>query len=69
MVIKNFLFYGFSQFINDWVVKQGPKDFFYTVGGIQLALCFFTIPLYVYGKRLRLWWHQLEFAQRLIAKV
>jgi hypothetical protein len=53
MVIKNFLFYGFSrksiysarescvgkinlttvhlpEFINQWVIVQGPKDFFYT---------------------------------------
>ncbi|KAK6387666.1 hypothetical protein LTS17_000935 [Exophiala oligosperma] len=69
MVIKNFLFYGFSQFINEWVTVQGPRNFFYTVGGIQLGLCLFTIPLYIFGKRLRLWWHQLAFAQKLVARV
>jgi hypothetical protein len=47
------------------MATQGPTHFFYTVGGIQLGLCLFTIPLYIYGKRLRSWWHVLPLAKKL----
>ncbi|CAK7210079.1 hypothetical protein SBRCBS47491_000649 [Sporothrix bragantina] len=37
MVIKNFLFFGFSFFLNDWVVEWGAKRMFYCIAGIQMA--------------------------------
>ncbi|KAI0121259.1 major facilitator superfamily domain-containing protein [Xylariales sp. AK1849] len=58
MIIKNFLFYGFSYFLNDWIESWGPARLFYTVAGIQLGLCLTVIPLYIFGKRLRAWWHK-----------
>jgi hypothetical protein len=51
--------------VNDWVVVQGPKNFFYTIGGIQMGLSLFTIPMYIYGKKLRAWWHGQRLAQLL----
>ncbi|KAI1611222.1 major facilitator superfamily domain-containing protein [Exophiala viscosa] len=57
MIVKNFMFYGFTYFVSDWVVAWGPAKMFNVIGGIQLALCTLTIPLYFYGKRLRAWWH------------
>jgi hypothetical protein len=54
---------SFLVVLNDWVASQGPRNFFYTVGGIQLGLCCLTVPLYVYGKKLRAWWHHLRLSQ------
>ncbi|POR32388.1 hypothetical protein TPAR_07403 [Tolypocladium paradoxum] len=58
MIVKNFLFWGFSYILNDWIVLWGPARMFYSVAGIQLALCLTTVPLYMYGKKLRAWWHK-----------
>ncbi|KPI43978.1 putative MFS-type transporter [Cyphellophora attinorum] len=65
MTIKNFLFFGFTYFLNDWYARWGPARMFNTIGGIQLALSLTTIPVYIYGKRLRHWWHNLELSKRI----
>ncbi|CAK7207036.1 hypothetical protein SEUCBS139899_009844 [Sporothrix eucalyptigena] len=57
MIAKNFLFYGFTYFINNWIARWGATKMFYCIAGIQLALCLTTVPLYIYGKKLRAWWH------------
>ncbi|OQV07300.1 hypothetical protein CLAIMM_11755 [Cladophialophora immunda] len=64
MIFKNFLYFGFSYILNDWVTMQGPTYFFYTVGGIQLGLTLLTVPLYFYGKKVRAWWHVQPIAQK-----
>lgn len=51
MVFKNFLFYGFSYFVNDWTATSGPAEVFYVFGGIVFALTLSTVPLYIWGKR------------------
>lgn len=45
------------DFLNDWYATAGPAKMFNTIGGIQLGLSLTTIPIYIYGKRLRSWWH------------
>lgn len=53
MIFKNFLFFGFTFFINDWIAAWGPARMFNCIGGIQLGICALTIPMYIYGKRCR----------------
>ena len=38
MVFKNFFFYGLSNFVNNWIADQGPKEAFNVMGGISAAL-------------------------------
>ncbi|KAK5219672.1 hypothetical protein LTR72_008056 [Exophiala xenobiotica] len=45
------------DFLNDWYASAGAAGMFYTIGGIQVALSLTTIPVYIFGKRLRAWWH------------
>ncbi|KAE8160823.1 hypothetical protein BDV40DRAFT_289784 [Aspergillus tamarii] len=51
------VFHGliFSLFIVDWLNAQGSQTVFLALGGIQLGCLLFTIPMYIYGKRLRMW--------------
>jgi len=56
MFFKNFMFYGLSNFANNWVASGGPDQVLYTFGGTSLFLCLMAIPVYIYGKRLRSWW-------------
>lgn len=45
----------FSLFIVDWLESQGAQTVFLALGGIQLGLLMFSIPMYIYGKRARMW--------------
>jgi MFS family permease len=60
LVTLNFsknIFHGlvFSLFFPNWLEHEGPKDVFITIGSIQVACLLTTIPMYIYGKRARMW--------------
>lgn len=57
MVVKNFLFFGLSFGVNNWVTKWGPARVFDTIGGIEVALFFLSIPVWVFGKQWRAYFH------------
>ncbi|TVY83057.1 putative MFS-type transporter [Lachnellula suecica] len=42
-----------SLFVNGWLSKVGPQMVFVTIGILNLGICSFTIPIYVFGKRFR----------------
>jgi isoprenylcysteine carboxyl methyltransferase (ICMT) family protein YpbQ len=45
----------FSLFFPHWLEASGSKKTFLAIGGIQLACMLFSIPMYIYGKRARMW--------------
>lgn len=51
------IFHGlvFSLFFNRWLDADGMKNTFVAIGGIQLACLTTTVPMYIYGKRARMW--------------
>ncbi|OAP60060.1 hypothetical protein AYL99_05062 [Fonsecaea erecta] len=60
LVTLNFsknIFHGlvFSLFFANWLEEDGPKTTFLAIGGIQLACMVTAIPMYIYGKRARMW--------------
>ncbi|KAF2093917.1 serine/threonine kinase 16 [Rhizodiscina lignyota] len=56
MFFKNFMFYGLSNFANNWVAAKGPTQIMYVCGGTSLFLSLLAIPVYIYGKKLRGFW-------------
>jgi hypothetical protein len=54
--MQNFMFYGLSNFANDWVAAKGPAEIMYVFGGTSIFFCLLAVPVYVYGKRMRSWW-------------
>jgi hypothetical protein len=44
-----------SLFFNRWLEKDGSRLVFNCIGGIQLACLLTTIPMYIWGKRGRMW--------------
>ena len=56
MVVKNFLFYGFSYFVNDWTASEGPAVVFYTFAGISAAMVLTAPVFFFWGKRYRSYW-------------
>ncbi|OBT71597.1 hypothetical protein VF21_09531 [Pseudogymnoascus sp. 05NY08] len=57
MVTKNFVFFGLSFGVNNWVTAWGPKRVFDVIGGIQLALFSLSVPIWIFGKQLRACFH------------
>ncbi|KAI0130071.1 MFS general substrate transporter [Xylariales sp. AK1849] len=60
LVTLNFsknIFHGlvFSLFVTDWLTHDGSKTVFVWIGVIQLIVLFSTIPMYIFGKRARMW--------------
>ena len=45
----------FSLFIVDWLESDGSRTVFLAIGGIQIFCLLMTIPMYIYGKRARMW--------------
>lgn len=60
LVTLNFaknIFHGlvFSLFVTHWLADDGPKMVYIWIGVIQLIVCLLSIPMYIYGKRMRMW--------------
>lgn len=64
-VSKN-IFHGlvFSFFVTDWIEHSGPKEVYIWLGVIQLILLTFSIPMYIYGKRARMWTVRKNFMEK-----
>lgn len=52
---RNFLAFGMSYVIEDWLVGSGPLDVFSVLGGAFLGCCALTVPLWILGKKARGW--------------
>ena len=60
LVTLNFsknIFHGliWSLFFPEWLTADGSRTVFLSIGGIQIAACLATIPMYIWGKRCRMW--------------
>jgi membrane protein DedA with SNARE-associated domain len=51
------IFHGlvFSLFFVDWLESDGARNVFIAIGGIQIACLLTAIPMYIFGKRARMW--------------
>ncbi|KAM0433465.1 hypothetical protein ACHAPT_004345 [Fusarium lateritium] len=45
----------FSLFVAHWLEKDGPKAVYIWIGVIQVVVCLLSIPMYIFGKRARMW--------------
>ncbi|KAJ9483384.1 hypothetical protein VN97_g10022 [Penicillium thymicola] len=65
VMVKNFLFYGYSYFINDWITAHGAATPLYVFGGVSAALIISTLPVYIFGKRYRSFWQTHNIMEKL----
>ncbi|RMJ13586.1 hypothetical protein CDV36_006750 [Fusarium kuroshium] len=54
----------FSLFVTHWLHADGPKMVYIWIGIIQLILMLGTIPMYIYGKRARMWTVRANLMER-----
>lgn len=65
MMLKNFVFYAYSTFVNDWTARTGPDIPFYTFGGTTFGLVLTTLIFYIWGKRYRSFWYRHNILEKL----
>ena len=53
VTFKNFMFFGFSYFFNNWIASAGARIMFITCGSVGIGVLLTAIPMYIYGKRIR----------------
>jgi hypothetical protein len=56
MLFKNFLLYGFTYFINDWLATAHPQKVFFIFGGTGFGVMLGLPIMYVLGKKYRSYW-------------
>ncbi|ROW10183.1 hypothetical protein VMCG_01689 [Cytospora schulzeri] len=69
LVTLNFsknVFHGlvFSLFVTGWLESDGAKMVFIWIGVIQLIMLLFSVPMFIYGKRCRLWTVRKNFMEK-----
>lgn len=52
------LFFIFSLYANDWVAAKGPGLLMYVFALASVVVCVAGMPIYIYGKRLRVYWNE-----------
>ncbi|KPM45091.1 hypothetical protein AK830_g1448 [Neonectria ditissima] len=55
----------FSLFVTHWLQSDGPKKVYIWIGIIQLILMLSTVPMYIYGKRARMWTVRMNLMEKL----
>jgi hypothetical protein len=64
-VFKNFFFYGLTNYVIKWWTNQGIVNLCGTMAGITVFLCLLAVPIYIYGKRYRAYWHKHNIIKML----
>jgi hypothetical protein len=59
------MFYGLSNFANNWVADSGPEQIMFVFGGTSLFLALLALPVYIFGKRMRSWWSRHDLFVKL----
>lgn len=50
---RNLLTFGLTYFVNDWLARDGVLAVFNVLGGVFVAVNLLTIPLWIFGQRIR----------------
>ncbi|KAF2749747.1 MFS transporter-like protein [Sporormia fimetaria CBS 119925] len=58
LVFKNLFSFGLTFKGFDWIVSSDIKPVFMILGSIQVGICALTIPMYIFGKKNRSFFHR-----------
>ncbi|KAL4903893.1 hypothetical protein BDW74DRAFT_185950 [Aspergillus multicolor] len=58
---RNFLSFGILYFINSWLEKDGVLNVFVVLGSLFVFTTALTVPLWIYGKRIRAGIHRVAW--------
>jgi hypothetical protein len=64
MLFKNFLHYGFTYFINNWLAQTGSQHVFNVFGATGFGVMVGLPVMYVFGKNYRSYWHRHNLLEK-----
>ncbi|KAK4121709.1 MFS general substrate transporter [Parathielavia appendiculata] len=65
IIFKNIFSFALTLKAFDWLITQGTKatPLFNTVASIQVGVCVLSIPMYIFGKRVRSFFHRHDLLE------
>ncbi|UNI14694.1 hypothetical protein JDV02_001296 [Purpureocillium takamizusanense] len=57
IIFKNIFSFILTWYAYDWITHGGIKSVFVIVASVQVGICLLSIPMYIYGKRVRAYFH------------
>lgn len=69
MAVKNLILYGYSYFVNDWAVHDGPFKVMWVLNSVAAALLLTFSVSFVFGKRYRAFWATSKLREQFIQPV
>jgi MFS family permease len=58
IIVKNVLSFVLTWYGLDWMISGGIRTAILAVASVQVAICFLSVPMYIYGKKLRSYFHR-----------
>ncbi|KLJ10852.1 hypothetical protein EMPG_13795 [Blastomyces silverae] len=65
LVFKNMFSFLLTYFAYDWIVRSNPKQVFIIIASIQVGVCLLSIPMYIFGKINRSFFHRHDILKML----
>ncbi|WYZ42879.1 hypothetical protein EsH8_VI_000578 [Colletotrichum jinshuiense] len=63
IIFKNIFSFGLTYSAYDWIIQGGIKPTMIAISSIQAVVCASSIPMYIYGKRVRAYFHQHDLLE------
>jgi len=58
LIFKNFFSFGLTWSAYHWIINNGTYSTFMIISSIQIGICMLSVPMYVFGKRNRSFFHR-----------
>ncbi|KAI9851685.1 MAG: hypothetical protein M1838_003023 [Thelocarpon superellum] len=65
LIFKNIFSFSMTWIAYRWILESGIRDTFFTIASIQVVVCLLSIPMYIFGKRNRSFFHRHDIYQLL----
>lgn len=63
IIFKNFFSFALTFYAYDWIINGGIRPTLLAISSIQVAVCLSSIPMYIYGKRCRAFYHRHDLLE------
>ncbi|KND94949.1 putative MFS-type transporter [Tolypocladium ophioglossoides CBS 100239] len=58
IILKNIFSFILTWYAYDWLIQSGIRQVFIIISSIQVGICLLSMPMYIYGKRVRAFFHR-----------
>ncbi|PNH40222.1 hypothetical protein VD0004_g6749 [Verticillium dahliae] len=58
IIFKNFFSFALTWTAYDWIIQGGVRTTMLSIASVQVVICALSIPMYIYGKRVRAYYHK-----------